>query len=585
MIMRILDVNIYYKVLYAIIILLQGLLLTSCSSTSPEDSLSPSSPNNNNLIHQLIEQRQNPDVIDDASITRETQQYITQSDPESLKNLPNIKEQDYLENLPNDNKKQQGNQILLQSPLNEQEQLKSQTNIAQVENFTSLKQRLLQLLENKNNQNAELIRKQLEQNRLYGTVQPEQSYINTSENPSALGLDTPHIQDDFLNNEAQKQASMLLRGQDVSPPNNLPQKTDPLTQELNILPKFQQKQNIIVILPLSGQHGAMGQSLLEAIQLALLQQKNSRNIAIIPLDNKGTPQGTIKATQQALTHQAHVIIGPVFSKNVRAMQPYIAGKDVTILTFSNDKSLSNAQIYPFGYDITEQVEVILSFLKIRKIENIGIFVPDTAYGNYVRDIVDVQAQKHSMPFVAQKFYNYNSGNFSNDIMELSRYREREQQSLKGQRAVPPHYNALFLAEIDENNIKAIASQLDFFDTAYPNVLLIGFEHWRYLDKLVQEDSLEGAIFTSFDKKRWSDFVREYANAFKKNPHPKASISYDMTAFALYLLNQPQTIQQTLSLFQQTFKGIDGEITIKSQGIVERNYHIYQIRNKKTHIVK
>src|SRR5690606_17367225 len=67
---------------------------------------------------------------------------------------------------------------------------------------------------------------------------------------------------------------------------------------------------VAILLPLSGQNAAMGQSMLQAAQLAVFDVGND-NFELISKDTGGTPQGASAAATAAMNEGAQLILGPL----------------------------------------------------------------------------------------------------------------------------------------------------------------------------------------------------------------------------------------------------------------------------------
>ena len=116
-------------------------------------------------------------------------------------------------------------------------------------------------------------------------------------------------------------------------------KAPPATTQINFsnLPPVK----VGILLPLSGKHERIGQSMLQAAQLAVFDMGYD-NFELIPRDTEGTPQGALKATTSAINDGAQILLGPLFANSVRAAQQAAKRKNINVIAFSTDWTLAGS---------------------------------------------------------------------------------------------------------------------------------------------------------------------------------------------------------------------------------------------------
>jgi ABC-type branched-subunit amino acid transport system substrate-binding protein len=117
-----------------------------------------------------------------------------------------------------------------------------------------------------------------------------------------------------------------------------------------------------LLLPLTGQFAVFGQTLSNAAQLALFEVADGR-FNLIPLDTKGTAEGAAAAARMALAQGADVILGPVFSPEVKAVAPLAREQAVPLLSFTTDRTAAGQGVYTLGFLPGPQVARIVSYAK------------------------------------------------------------------------------------------------------------------------------------------------------------------------------------------------------------------------------
>ena len=141
-----------------------------------------------------------------------------------------------------------------------------------------------------------------------------------------------------------------------------------------------------LLLPLSGEHAALGHSMLDAAQVALTKHAEMQ-IEVLTRDTKGTPEGARQAAQAALDGGARLLIGPVFQGNVAAVVPLARRSSVEVVAFSNDRDLSADGVFVFGLDPEQKIARFAELAGERGLETVAMFAPDTAYSRFILDLL------------------------------------------------------------------------------------------------------------------------------------------------------------------------------------------------------
>src|SRR3546814_9190278 len=104
------------------------------------------------------------------------------------------------------------------------------------------------------------------------------------------------------------------------------------------------RQKIAVLVPTTGANAALGQSIANAANLALLDSGNQQ----IKLTIYNTAGGAALAAQRALADGNRLFLGPLLAPDVRAVQAISRAANVPILSFSNDAALAGNGHYEIG---------------------------------------------------------------------------------------------------------------------------------------------------------------------------------------------------------------------------------------------
>lgn len=100
-----------------------------------------------------------------------------------------------------------------------------------------------------------------------------------------------------------------------------------------------------LLLPLSGKNADMGQSMLNAAQMAMMDVGGD-NITIMPQDTAG---GAANAAQKAISGGAQILLGPIFAEDVKAVKSIADGAGIPMLAFTTDWTLAGGNTYLMGF--------------------------------------------------------------------------------------------------------------------------------------------------------------------------------------------------------------------------------------------
>lgn len=124
------------------------------------------------------------------------------------------------------------------------------------------------------------------------------------------------------------------------------------------------KRPIALLLPLTGEHAALGTSMANAASLA-----QNAGGALLPLDTGGTPAGAAAAAKAALARHAGLILGPLTAAEVPAVTATVAGR-VPVIAFTNDGAQAGPGSFVFGVTPAQATSAILRYARSRGIRSL-----------------------------------------------------------------------------------------------------------------------------------------------------------------------------------------------------------------------
>ena len=334
---------------------------------------------------------------------------------------------------------------------------------------------------------------------------------------------------------------------------------------------------VAILLPLSGRNARLGQSMLNAAQMALFDI-GYNNFELLPKDTKGTPDGARKAAREALQDGAKLVLGPVFSPSVKAARQVTQSANVNMIAFSTDWTLANNRTFLIGLLPFDQIERVVGYASQNGYKRIGVISPTNTYGNGVVSAYSAIAPSAGIQQTRIERFSTKDNNLAPVMRIFSDYDARK----KANNEFGPPFDAV-LMPVGGPVARELGSFLNHYDLPPHQVKRLGT---GLMDdpSLAQDSTLRGAWFAAPDPQSRKKFERRYTNTYRTKPPRIASLAYDATALSAILarIGLKKTGRPAYSHSAITnangFSGVDGIFRFRADGIVERGLAIMEYKN-------
>ena len=349
-----------------------------------------------------------------------------------------------------------------------------------------------------------------------------------------------------------------------------------------------------LLVPLSGSNAALGNALSNAAQMAVFEIGDQR-FNLIPLDTHGTADGAAAAARLAISQGADIILGPLFSQEVKAVGAMAHDQGIPVIAFTTDRSAIGNGVYSLGFLPGQQVRRVVMQAKAENRTRFGVLAPNTDYGRAMAESLKAAVLESGMRLVRLEYYDPAATDFTQVAKRFAEY-ERHRADLEHDKAVgagrsaakeatPAQaaatampYDAVLLPD-DGTRLKSIASLITYYGLDPGPVRFLGTMMWDD-PRLADEPSLQGGWFPAPPAAAHADFEQRYSKAFGPLPvrsGPFASAAYDATALAAALAHQGQGDFSATALTNPNgFVGIDGIFRLLPDGTSERGLAVREI---------
>ncbi len=352
------------------------------------------------------------------------------------------------------------------------------------------------------------------------------------------------------------------------------------------------KIKIGLVLPLSGENKELGESILKSVRLAV-NDIDDNKILIVPKDNQGNPDHTLKVSSELYDEGVKIIIGPIFKKNSLKLDKL--NNDLIFLSFTNKISDTNKNIISAGVNSISQFNAIKKFQSLNKIERSFLFAPN----NSILEEIEIGVLKSKIKLKDKFFYDQDPTKITRQIEDITRYRIRKQNLLDEIKRVKEsneinkdkkishletldtiggiNFDSVIIADFEET-LKSVATSLIYTDIPPTRVTYITLNQW--FDKsLLNENMVQPIFFPSVNYENYMDYLSKYKNNYLSSSNQIAFLSYDLVGLVYYLVYKNNFIVDNKIFYKKsTFKGKIGIFEI-DKNIITHQLNFYAIENK------
>jgi len=309
---------------------------------------------------------------------------------------------------------------------------------------------------------------------------------------------------------------------------------------------------------------ALGQALANAASMAS-EDLGDDKLQLRFYDTGGAEASAIAAAKRAVADGAKLIVGPLFGANTQAIAPTAAAANVNIVSFSTDSSVGGGPIFLSGFLPEKAAGRITSFAQAQGYSRIGIFYPETAYG----EVSLRGAQTASGPaMVAVTGYARSEEGIPPAAKAFA-----DQVRAEGARA-------LLIAESGQALV-FVADQLGRAGLTGGGYKYLGLGEWNTAATL-DASLLKGGWFPAPDPGALRAFVERYQGRFGAAPPTLAVLGYDGVQIAGQLLADARASGSKDPFGAQAltrpagFRGIVGPVRFDANGLGERGMAILEV---------
>ena len=352
----------------------------------------------------------------------------------------------------------------------------------------------------------------------------------------------------------------------------------------------EEKINIGLLIPLSGEQKEIGKSIMQSVRLAINKIDNS-NIQIIPKDTKDDPTRTLAAAKELELKGVKIVIGPIFNKNLIYLDEL---KEMIFLSLTNKNIKNPKNVISAGINASSQINTIVKFKNQNDINKTIFLIPDSDFKEEIEDaisrskiklkythIYNTDPTKITKQIEKFTYYPQRKQNLIDEIKRVENSteenKERKIENLKKKDTLGGiNFDSVIVSDFDES-LKSVFTSLLYTDVSPKRIYYITLNQW-FDETLLKETSLQPIYFPSINKKNYDKYINEYKEVYDEYPNQLSFLSYDLVGLVYYLIFQNNfVIDEKIFYKKNKFKGKIGIFDIDKNRI-NHLLNFYKVEN-------
>lgn len=314
--------------------------------------------------------------------------------------------------------------------------------------------------------------------------------------------------------------------------------------------------------------------------------ENAARLAIADLDGVtidlrvyntagGNPAQAAVAAREAVNDGAKIILGPLYGEAANAAGVAIAGRDVNVLAFSNNRAFAGGNVFILGATFDNTASRLVQYASRQGISRYLILHGDDLPGTVGRDAISRAVQQNGGEVVGVESYPLSQqGIFSTTQRMVSSIQRSGAQ-------------AVFTTASANADLPIVATALPDAGMDTTQSRFIGLTRWDTLPQLAGLPGLEGGLFALPDQLTSSLFSDRYQATYGEQPHPLAGLAYDGIAAigALAAAGSADALTRAALTQPQGFRGTSGVFRLLPNGLNERGLAVATIQENQVVILE
>jgi ABC-type branched-subunit amino acid transport system substrate-binding protein len=286
-----------------------------------------------------------------------------------------------------------------------------------------------------------------------------------------------------------------------------------------------------------------------------------------------SPEQAAAMAVRAADEGAQIILGPVRAPEANAAGVAVAGRGISVLSFSNNTDIAGGNVFVLGPTFDNTARRLSSYAVRNGAPRIMVVFDQTAAGEVGRTAIQSAVGAAGGSVVASAGYAFGQSEIRNAAPQIA-----AQARASGA-------NGIFLTAGTDGALSLISQSLIDNGVNPATQRFIGLTRWDIPAEALALPALQGGWFALPDPAVQAQYQARYRAAFAEEPHPISGLAYDGIAAVGALARQPGAALSPQALTQPAgFVGVNGIFRLRPDGGNDRGLAVAQVQNAQAVIV-
>lgn len=317
----------------------------------------------------------------------------------------------------------------------------------------------------------------------------------------------------------------------------------------------------------NAQTEALAGSLIKAAKMAVNDIEGAQ-IDLRVYATAGVPEQAANVAVTAVKDGAKIIVGPLFAEAANAVGVAVSGRNVNVLSFSNNTEIAGGNVFVLGNSFQNVANRIVGYAARKGFRNVGVVASQNTVGQIGIDAVRKAAARAGATFTGSATYEFSPQGVVAAIPSIK-------SQIQGTGS-----NAVVFTSDTAGALPMLAQLLPENGMDQSSAKFLGLTRWDVPSSNLAQSGLQGGWFTMPDPGLSANFRARYSGIYDSGPHTLAGIAYDGIAAVGALLETGDSDALTRSKLTQSkgFVGVNGVFRLLVDGTSERALAIAKVEN-------
>ena len=317
----------------------------------------------------------------------------------------------------------------------------------------------------------------------------------------------------------------------------------------------------------------LARSLENAARLAISDLQGAK-IDLRVYNTSGQAAIAADAATRAVNDGARIVLGPLYAEEANAVGVALAGRNVNVLSFSNNTDIAGGNVFVLGSTFQNTANRLVRYAAAQGKPRIAIVYDETQAGQTGRRAIEQAAASNGASIAGVGSYPFSQEGVIAAVPGIA-------SMIRSTGADAVIFTSDTAGALPLITQLLSENQVDPAVTRY-----IGLTRWDVPAGTLSLPGVQNGWFALPDPTLTQQFGSRYAAAYGAAPHPIAGLAYDgIAAIGALVKAGKSNALSTSGLTQSTgFVGVNGVFRLRADGTNERGLAVAQIRNNQVIVI-